>query len=355
MNKKLLLSTLTGLSLLVLPLTSHAVLTPKEELGKFIFFDTNLSTPVGQSCGSCHDPAFGFADPDQFLPTSEGVVAGRFGRRNAPSLTYVGLTSGSGLFRDGRSPNLFEQAKLPFLNPEEMNNPDINTVVTKVCSSTYASLFKQVYGKKACVRNFTATEFTTAYDRIAEAVAAFESSSELSKFTSKFDAVQKGLATFTPEEARGQDIFGSPVVGGCFRCHELNLNFPPLLTDLTFNNIGLPKNTGFPFSTMDQTFVDLGRGAITGLSIDNGRFKTPSLRNVALTAPYMHNGVLPTLKDVVHFYNTRDVPGVWPAPEVSENIVTFFGPTLFGNLGLTSAQEDDLVAFLMTLSDGFLP
>ena len=101
---------------------------------------------------------------------------------------------------------------------------------------------------------------------------------------------------------------------------------------------------------MDQTFVDVGLGQITGNPLHNGQFKVPGLRNVALTAPYMHNGVLPTLKDVVHFYNTRDVPGVWPAPEVTANMDTFIG-----NFGFTSAVEDDIVAFLNTLTDGFLP
>ena len=90
--KKMLLSTVTGLSLFVLTSTSSAALTPKEELGKLIFFDTNLSTPIGQSCGSCHSASAGFVDPDQFLPTSEGVVAGRFGRRNAQTITYVSFT-----------------------------------------------------------------------------------------------------------------------------------------------------------------------------------------------------------------------------------------------------------------------
>ena len=350
-----MLSLFTGLSLLALASTSYAALTPKEELGKLIFNDTNLSTPIGQSCASCHNPATGFADPDQFLPTSEGAVAGRFGRRNAPTITYAGLTpdfsisqfdsitATGGQFWDGRALNLFEQAKLPFLNPDELNNPDINTVVTKVCSSTYASLFKQVYGRTACVKKFTATEFATAFNRIAEAITAFETNSEMNKFTSKFDAAQNGTATLTPQENNGFGLFRIQ----CSGCHT---RVGPAFTNFNYKNIGLPKNTGFPFSTMDQTFVDKGLGKITANPLHDGQFKVPNLRNVALTAPYMHNGVLMTLKDVVHFYNTRDVPGVWPAPEVSTN-----KDMTIGNLGFTSAQEDEVVAFLMTLTDGYVP
>ena len=353
MNNKYLLSMLTCLSMIVLPLTSHAALTPKEELGKFIFFDTNLSTPIGQSCGSCHSPTTGFVDPDQFLPTSEGVVAGRFGRRNAQTITYVslspefrnlnGVASGGQLW-DGRALNLVEQAKLPFLNPDEMNNPDIKTVVTKVCSSIYAALFKQVYGVKSCKSN----AIPKAFDFIADAIAAFERSSELNKFTSKFDIIQGDIGQLTPLEFEGRLNFR----GFCSQCHTLPSGFEIAgpFTDFNYRNIGLPKNTEFPFSTMDQTVVDIGLGKTTGNPLHNGQFKTPSLRNVANTAPYMHNGVLKTLKDVVHFYNTRDVPGVWPAPEVTANM-----DTTIGNMGMTSAAEDSIVAFLMTLTDGFVP
>ena len=345
MNNKLPLS-IFGFSLVVFSLTSYAALTPKEELGKFIFFDTNLSTPIGQSCGSCHSASTGFADPDQFLPTSEGVVAGRFGRRNAQTITYAafspdftsaGRFASGGQLWDGRALNLVEQAKLPFLNPDELNNPDIETVVIKICSSTYANLFKQVYGRRVCGKNFR----VTAFDQVADAVATFERSSELSKFTSKLDV----NTNLTPEEGAGLGLF----IQHCEACHQGRRE---LQTDHSYRNIGLPKNTEFPFSTMDQAFVDLGLGKTTGNPLHNGQFKTPTLRNVALTAPYMHNGVLKTLKEVVHFYNTRDIPGVWPAPEVTANMDT---TATVGNLGLTSAQEDALVAFLNTLTDGFVP
>ena len=336
MNKNILMSAFTGLSLLVLPLTSYAALTPKEELGKLIFFDTNLSSPAGQSCATCHDPAAGFADPDKAIPVSEGVVPGRFGRRNAPTITYAARQIGQ--FWDARAPGLVEQAKEPFLNPNELNNPDKQTVTVKVCSSNYSRLFKQVYGGKSCSKS----NVLIAFDNIADAIAAFESSSELNLFTAKIDAVQQGLATLTAQESNGRNLF----VSCAGDCHLSN--------GMPFRNIqrnlGLPKNTAFPFNTMDPTFVDRGVGKITGNPLDNGKFKTPHLRNVALTAPYMHNGVLKSLKEVVHFYNTRDIPGIWPAPEVRENM-----DTSIGQFGFTDAQEDDIVAFMMTFTDGFVP
>lgn len=353
MNKKQMLSLFTGLSLLALASTSHAALTPKEELGKLIFNDTNLSTPIGQSCASCHSPTTGFVDPDQFLPTSEGVIAGRFGRRNAQTITYVSLSpefrnlngvAAGGQLWDGRALNLVEQAKLPFLNPNELNNPDITTVVTKVCSSTYAGLFKQVYGIKSCRRN----AIPTAFNSIADAIAAFEMSSELNKFTSKFDIIRGDIGQLTPLEFEGRLNFR----GFCSGCHTLPSAFETAgpFSDFGYRNIGLPKNTEFPFSIMDQTFVDLGLGQVTGNPLHNGQFKAPSLRNIARTAPYMHNGVFKNLKDVVHFYNTRDIPGVWPAPEVTANM-----DVTIGNMGLTSAAEDSIVAFLLTLTDDFAP
>jgi cytochrome c peroxidase len=124
-----------------------------------------------------------------------------------------------------------------------------------------------------------------------------------------------------------------------------------LFTDFRYHNLGLPKNSDYPFNLQPPGQIDLGLGGVLGIAKENGKFKTAHLRNIALTGPYMHNGVLKTLKDVVHFYNTRDVPGLWPAAEVPQNIET----RLLGNLGLSNAQEDAIVAFLMTLTDGYTP
>jgi cytochrome c peroxidase len=347
-----------------------AVLTPQQQLGKLIYFDTHLSEPVGQACASCHDPRAGFADPDRSLPVSEGVIPGRFGGRNAPSAAYASFfptfsyspATGAigGQFWDGRAPTLADQAKGPFLNPVEMNNPDKASVIDKIRGSTYATLFEQVYGIGAL------NDVDTAYIQMADAIAAYETTSELNQFTSKFDAVRAGRVRFTMQEARGQMLFNGRA--NCSVCHVaggmmagggmggmggmggggMGAGGPILFTDFRYHNLGLPKNTEYPLTSNP---VDFGLGAILGVAAENGKFKTEHLRNIALTGPYMHNGLLKSLKDVVHFYNTRDIPGLWPAPEVPQNVER----TLVGNLGLTNAQEDDIVAFLLTLTDGYTP
>lgn len=355
----LLLGCLSGMN------PAQAALTAQEELGKQIFFDTNLSEPAGQACSSCHTPSAGFADPDHTLPVSEGAIAGRFGSRNAPSAAYASFsppfsyTNGvaiGGQFWDGRAIDLAEQSKGPFLNPVEMNNPDEAAVITKIQSASYAALFEQVYGAGSL------NNVPVAYDQMAQAIAAFEATQELNRFSSKFDAVQAGLTNFTMQERQGRMLFNGRA--NCSVCHTDSTMMggggmgggmgggttaPVLFSDFHYHNLGLPKNTEYPFNLQDPTLVDLGLGAIVNEATQNGKFKTSHLRNIALTAPYMHNGVLHTLKDVVHFYNTRDVAGLWPSPEVAQN-----ESTLLGNLGLSNAEEDAIVAYMLTFTDGYV-
>jgi cytochrome c peroxidase len=358
-TRQLIISVVT---LFCLGATGAYAATPKEQLGRLIYFDTQLSEPAGQACASCHDPQAGFADPDHNLPVSEGVIPGRFGGRNAPSAAYASFfpefsyttEAVGGQFWDGRARNLKEQAKGPFLNPVEMNNPNPAAVISKIKSSSYAVLFEQVYGTGAL------DNVDSAYDQAADAIAAFESTAELNQFTSKFDRVRAGLASFTMQERQGMMLFNGRA--NCSQCHVAGgmmgggmggaaTAAPVLFTDFRYHNLGLPKNTEFPFNMQPPGQVDLGLGGVLGIASENGKFKTEHLRNIALTGPYMHNGVLKSLKEVVHFYNTRDVAGLWPAPEVPQNVDT----RLLGNLGLTGAQEDAIVAFLMTLTDGYTP
>ena len=347
---------------------SAQVLTPQQELGKNVFFDINLSEPAGQGCVSCHDPAFAFTDPDQNLPVSEGVIPGRFGNRNSPSAAYAvffptfTLKGGvqGGQFWDGRAADLTEQAKGPFLNPVEMNNTSRAQVIGKIALASYAPLFEQVCGPNA----FDPANTDISYDCMAASIAAFEGTSELNKFTSKFDAYLAGLYTLTPQEDQGRRLFSGS--GKCAHCHTDN-GRPVVFTDFKFHNIGLPTNREYPFSLLNPIPADPGLGGFLNNPRQNGKFKNPHLRNIALTAPYMHNGVLKTLKQVVHFYNTRDVlplcdpalgnldPGFgttcWAAPETPETMDSSFA----GNLGLTDAEEDAIIAFMTTFTDGFLP
>lgn len=225
-----------------------------------------------------------------------------------------------------------------------MNNPDKQTVVNKVAASDYASLFLQVFGPNAF------NDVETAYHNIAVAIATYEGSTEVNPFTSKFDAYKAGLVTLTPQEELGEKLFSGKAK--CGHCHpaKASAGEPVLFTDFDYHNLGLHQNTEYPFSLQDPIPVDFGLGTITGDSKDNGKFKTPHLRDIALTPPYMHNGILKTLKEVVQFYNTRDIPGMWPPPEVPENLDSKF----LGDLNLTDEEEDAVVAFMMTFTDGFV-
>lgn len=329
-------------------------------LGEKLYFDTNLSTPAGQSCASCHTPASGFDDPDSGVPVSEGVIGGRFGNRNSPTTSYAAFVPSfalrpapgggnrftGGQFWDGRASTLEDQAQAPFLNPLEMNNPDKASVVDKVKLATYATEFRTVFGATSL------DNVDSAYLNIAQAIAAFERSSTFSPFSSKFDAVQRGVAFFSAAELRGFLLFNGK--GQCERCHS-TASGPQVFSDFAYHNIGVPANPDNPFLLLDASlnpdgllFVDLGLGAVLGNALHNGKFRTPNLRNIALTAPYMHNGIFDTLEQVIQFYNRRDVDAV--VPEVNQNIDDAGN---IGELGLTNSEVQDLIAFLQTLSDGF--
>lgn len=354
----------------------------KAKLGKSLFFDANLSNPAGQSCASCHDPDHAFTDPDQNVPTSEGVLPELKGSRNTPTALYArfsppfhfdkaeGLYVG-GQFLDGRAATLQKQAKGPFLNPLEMANPDRATVVAKVRQAEYAPLFEQVYGAGALDKT------GKAYSRIADAIAAFENGSEFRSFTSKYDYVLLGQARFTDQELRGRKLFEDEDKGNCAACHPSRSaadGTAPLFTDFTYDNLGVPKNPDNPFYSLPRElnpkgfrFVDKGLGAAVHKAAENGKFKVPTLRNIAITGPYMHNGYFETLRGVVEFYGNRDAKPVcpdeftseaealrqncWPKPEVAKNV----NRDELGDLGLSAGEIDDLVAFLHTLTDGYPP
>lgn len=340
-----------------------AKLTPKQELGKKLFFDTNLSTPVGQACSTCHSPETGFANPDSNLPVSRGVHRDRFGNRNDLSAAYAAFSPRfgyddeeevyvGGMFWDGRAGDLAEQAKGPFLSQLEMANPNEGAVVDKVRRAEYAGLFKKIYGAKAFA------DPNRAYDYIADAIAEYEKSHELNRFNSKYDLYLAGKAALSEQELRGLKAFEDEKKGNCAACHPSKPGedgTPPLFTDFTYDNLGVPKNPENPFYYLPKEFnpagvdfVDLGLGGVLNKPEENGKFKVPSLRNIAITGPYFHNGCFKTLRQVVVFYNTRDV-GPWPAPEVNANV----NKDELGDLGLTEQETDDIVAFLHTLTDGY--
>lgn len=331
----------------------------KIQLGKKLFFDKNLSNPIGQSCSSCHSPETGFSDLNHSL-VSEGAVDGLFGNRNAPNVSYamfssplyydfVDSTYVGGFFYDGRVNSLKEQATKPFFNPLEMNIENVGMLISKVRTASYFSLYKDVYGD--------ITDENKALKNIADAIAAYEQSSEVNPFSSKYDYYLKGQAALTLQEQRGLKVFTDTAKGKCANCHIIDPDEElgkPLFTDFTYDNIGLPKNTNNPFYTMSAaynplgaSYTDNGLGGFLNNSSYNGMFKVPTLRNVAISAPYFHNGLFNTLEEVVRFYNKRD--SLFTNPEVPATV----NKTELGKLKLNSQEEKDLVAFLKTLTDGY--
>ncbi|WP_345971350.1 cytochrome c peroxidase [Sulfurimonas sp. HSL1-6] len=379
--------TMTGLGILLVLLggcneSNESGLDPqKVALGEAFFNDTNLSNTGHQACASCHDAAHAFSEArtvtaqNDFGAVSIGDDNLSIGDRNAPTAMYAaffpafhfddeaGEGEGSGglwlggQFHDGRAADLKAQAKGPFLNPVEMQMPDFNSVVARVkANPSYVSELTALYGDSVF------DDDAAAYDAIGDAIATFEKSDVFAPFDSKYDRWLKGEAELTALERQGLEMFVRADKGNCAACHP-NVGTggaPALFTDATFDNLGVPVNEAVrsnpnnPLSAVAD-YRDLGLGETTGDPSLDGAFKVATLRNIAVTGPYMHNGVFKTLKAVVHFYNTRDVTGAlnpetglpWRTPEVPETI----NVDELGNLGLSDEEEDAIVAFLKTLTD----
>jgi cytochrome c peroxidase len=354
----------------------------KTQLGQALFLDANLSQPAGQSCASCHDPARAFSHPEKGNIAALGALPHLVGNRNVPSILYASFSPAfhfdaeeahyvGGQFLDGRAATLEEQAKGPFLNPLEMANPDKKTVVDKVRGAAYGPLFEEVFGKGAL------DDTEAAYERIAEALGEFQHQPLFRPFSSKYDAYLAGRVKLSPSELRGLRLFEAEGKGNCAACHPSRPGpngEAPLFTDFSYDNLGVPRNPDLPFykagtgqNPAGPHFVDRGLGAALGQRDQDGKFKVPSLRNIALTAPYMHNGYFTSLRGVVQFYNDRDARPLcagnltseadarkrkcWPAPEVITNV----NHEELGNLGLSDREIGDIVAFLETLTDGWMP
>lgn len=336
-------------------------LSIQQALGQKIFFDTNLSNPPGQACASCHDPKTAFSEPDLDLPVSKGAEEGKTGTINTPTAMYTafipafhfepreGLFVG-GQFLDGRENTLEDQAKQPFINPDEMANPDKASVIEKIRQADYADEFKLVYGQDSL------DDVEKAYENVADALANFERSPIFNPFTSKYDYYLAGIVELSEQEARGLQLFEAEDKGNCAACHPSTPTNgkPPLFTDFTYDNLGTPANPTILAAKGDD-FVDIGLGKTVvdnpnaEAGAEDGKFKVSTLRNISKTAPYMHNGVFADLREVVDFYNTRDVDEKWAKPEVAEGVNT----DELGDLKLTDQEVDDIVAFLGTLSDGY--
>jgi cytochrome c peroxidase len=279
----------------------------KAELGRKLFTEKILSKDSSVSCASCHNPQLAFADTAAFSMGIHQIPT----RRNTPSV--LNMKNRPYFFWDGRAASLEQQALMPIENKDEMGLPVAEAVARLNQHKEYLALFKKIFKAKPNRIN------------LAAAFAAFERTLETSD--SRFDSWANGDSiALTAQEERGRVLFVEKAK--CFECHA-GEDF----TFDTFRNIGLYDGV---------TLTDKGRYEITKKNEDLGKFKTPGLRNAALTAPYMHNGMFKTLEEVVDYYNdTR---------RVVKNPINI-DPVLQQPLGLTNAEKADLVAFLKTLSD----
>lgn len=336
-------------------------------LGRMMYQDRDFSINRTQSCMTCHHQRSGFADPTnsadpEGTPVSLGDDGVSLGGRNAPTAAYAGYSPSlyqdeggnyfGGMFWDGRATGhvlgdpLSEQAQGPPLNPVEMNMPDKKAVVAEIAASQYASLFLQVFVYDPL------DDVDAAYNDMAMAIAAYERSSQVQRFSSKYDN-----GTLNAQEQDGLALFET----NCSKCHSTVTpgGAPgPVFTSYGYENIGVPAN---PLLVEIVIEPDLGLGGFlkadfegdnlifdSNYSDQYGKFKIPTLRGIALTAPYGHNGYFATLVEMVQFHNTRKrAEWNWPDPEVSDNLNT----EDVGDMELDNNEVNAIVTFLNALSD----
>ncbi|MCB1855917.1 MAG: c-type cytochrome [Pseudomonadales bacterium] len=367
------------------PTAEPTVFATEADLGESLFFDTNLSLNRTQACATCHDPERAFTDSrldDDGLPAAfplgdDGLSRGS---RNAPTAAYAALAPTfqfgtherynsqqsayegyiGGQFLDGRAADLEAQAKGPPLNPIEMGMPDEASVVERLQENPdYAASFRALYGDDI----FADTE--AAFDAMASSIAAFERSEAFSSFDSKYDKSLRGDYLYEPgsKAALGKALFFSQQFTNCATCHQLRPNGSrdETFTNYEYHNIGTPVNEAARLAA-NIPLDDLDEGLLANPEVDDpaqiGKYKVPTLRNVAVTAPYMNNGVFRKLETVIRFYD-KFLPG-------SDNLVNpetgspWREPPFPDTVSLEELadsprlSEDDIVAlvcFLRTLTD----
>ena len=344
-----------------------------EALGEALFFDTDLSANRTQSCATCHDPDLAFVDP---RPTEAGKAVSlgddgtSLGDRSAPTAAYAAYvppfhqqadgTYVGGMFWDGRAETLEDQAGGPPLNPIEMGMPDKASVVARLVEKPeYIAGFEHFFGAGVML------DTEAAYHGMTRAIGAFERTELFAPFDSKYDRYLRGEAQFTHEEELGRLLFFSQQFTNCNMCHQLHtsaIDPRETFTNNEYHNIGTPANSAVrALNGVAADFVDEGLLMHPGIDdpAQRGKMKVPTLRNVAVTGPYMHNGVFEDLRTVVLFYNKYNAKSEarhinpetgkpWRAPEVGDTLSMEeleTGPALDDN------RVDALVAFMKTLTD----
>jgi len=290
------------------PLTEEGI-----ALGRKLFFDPILSADNTLACAACHRPQQGFSDQRQFSIGIDGIA----GTRNSMPLQNLAFNSSNTFNWNGSANSLEAQGLEPVTNPIEMHNTWANAASEIEAREDYRLLFEQAFG-------------TSSIDSTLVTKAMAQFIRTLISGDSKFDRYLQEEATLTPNELNGFNVFMDESRGDCFHCHGNPNN--PLWTDNIFHNNGL-----------DAVITDRGRGDVTGDPRDFGLFKSPSLRNLAFTAPYMHDGRFATLEEVIDHYSEGLV--------FSETIDPLMKAIADGGVQLTPQDKADLKAFLLTLSD----
>lgn len=359
------------LSLVILMSTPlQAQTLSMEALGRILFVDTNLSQNRTQSCATCHSPSTGFADPRDngvAAMSSMGDDQVSLGDRQAPTASYAMLTPEfhfseeqgefvGGQFWDGRAKDLAAQAGGPPLNPIEMGMPSKQAVVDRLQENPfYVEGFKQLFGDSIW------QDTDASYRAMTLAIAEYESSNEFAPFDSKYDRYLRGEYEMSFDEELGMALFFSNNNTNCNSCHMLKRpeQKGETFSNYQFHNIGVPANqqlravNGLGDNEVDEGL--LANPAVTE-AIHRGKFKVPTLRNVAVTAPYMHNGVFAELRTVLAFYDQFNNPErklnpetdqPWRTPEVPETV----SHELLKMKILTDRKINALEAFLKTLTD----
>lgn len=350
-----------------------SVFDSKAALGEALYFDVNLSKNRTQACATCHDPEFGFVDP---RPTEAGRAVSlgddgvSLGDRNTPTAAYARFSPPfhqmddgeyrGGQFLDGREPDLKGQAGGPPLNPIEMGMPDKAAVVARLKeNAAYVQAFDALFGEGIL------DDAEAGYEAMRESIAAFEHTPLFAPFDSKYDRYLRGEVELTSEEELGLVLFFSQQFTNCNQCHQLRssqVSPTETFSNYEYHNIGIPVNeaaravNGQPADHVDRGLLD---NPLVSDPAQAGKFKVPTLRNVAVTGPYMRNGVFKDLRTTVVFYNKYNsrAPAAQTNPETGE---PWGPPEVDGTLSLKELEHgpalddrriDALVAFLKTLTD----
>ena len=376
---KLVYTLLFLINIIAIFIPAHAnqiveqVIELKIELGKQLYFDNNLSFNRTQSCATCHAPSLGFVDQQNTKfkgAVSLGDDGKSFGDRSAPTASYANQIPNfhirkngeyiGGQFWDGREANLEGQAGGPPLNPIEMGMPSKEFVLTRLKENDiYITSFKKIYGEDILDMP------DRAYQALTESIALFEKTDFFSPFNSKYDRYLEGAYQLTEQEDLGMTLFFSDQFSNCNHCHQLKAR-PGIkmetFSDYTYHNIGVPVNAAVrAYNKTPDDYRDLGLFNHPKVNDKThiGKFKVPTLRNVAVTAPYMHNGVFKELETVVSFYNkynsksqkrqiNPETNELWAKPEIEENISL---EKLQSGPALNDKRIKALVSFMKLLTD----